>query len=167
MKRLIAILLTLVMLVSMNACKAKTELTSEPPSSPENTTPSPDVNSPEIEEETASATFPEEMVGTWILVDSNDTELTEELYPGVKENGGTMEISSDGLLFWTVGSSSGTGRIIEVCGDEVSAELSRDNSEDTVPVSGLLENSTEAFALYMSFFGVDLIWVHVPPKTQS
>ena len=58
------------------------------------------------------------------------------------------------------------GRIIEVQGDDVSAEFRSGNTGDPVPVPGLLENSNEALAFYLSYSGVDLIWVHVPPKSE-
>ena len=168
MKRLIAALLILALLVSLCACRKKQESASEA-AAPESAAPPAAETVPEAgaEPEETDPPFPEDMVGTWILVDSNDTKLTEELYPGVTEKGGTMEIGADGLLFWTVGSSSGAGRIILVEGDDVSAQLSQGSDGEMVPVAGLLERSNESFALYMTFFGVDLIWVHVPPKTQS
>ena len=157
MKRILAALLALLLLAGLAACKA------DPETAPEGA-PAPAAEAaPEAAEEPP---FPEDLVGSWILVDSNDTELTEKTFPGVKELGGSMEIGADGLLFWTIGSSSGAGRIIEVQGDDVSAEFRSGNTGDPVPVPGLLENSNEALAFYLSYSGVDLIWVHVPPKSE-
>ena len=167
MKRIAAMLLVLALLGSLSACRTKSEPAPEAAPAPENTAPPADENAPPAEEETEAAPFPDDIVGSWILVDSNDTELTEELFPRAKELGGTMEIGADGLLFWTVGASSGSGRILTAEGDDVSAERSRGQNGELVPAAGLLERSNEALALYLNFGGVDLIWVHVPPKTQS
>ena len=172
MKRIIALLLALLLLASLSACRSKTEPEPDaapaPAAAPEDPAEAPEEAPAEAPAETPEETepFPAEMVGSWILVDSNDTELTEKTFPGVKELGGSMEIGADGLLFWTIGSSSGAGRIIEVQGDNVSAEFRSGNTGDPVPVPGLLENSNEALAFYLSYSGVDLIWVHVPPKSE-
>lgn len=161
MKRIISILLITVLLVTLSACRKKSETAPEPEPA------SPSADEAQTQETEPVPPFPDDIPGSWILVDSNDTELTEELFPGAKELGGTMEISTDGSLSWTVGSSSGSGRILTAEGDDVSAELSRGKNGELVPVAGLLERSNEALALYLNFGGVDLIWVHVPPKTQS
>ena len=176
MKRIIALLLILGMLAGLSACKAKSEAATAPEpaaepaaaAEPEAATESEAAaeSEPAAAEEEAPP-LPDDIAGSWILVDSNDTELTEELFPGAKELGGTMEIGEDGLLFWTVGRSSGSGRILTAEGDDVSAELSRGPKGEMVPMAGLLERSNEALALYLNFGGVDLIWVHVLPQTQS
>lgn len=155
MKRFIAILLILALLGSLSACKTKPETV--PESKPENAS----TAEAQAPAEEPISPFPDDIAGSWILVDSNDTELTEELFPGAKGKGGTMEIDTDGQLRWSVGSTSGTGRIIEAEGDDVSAELSRGPNGELVPMAGLLERSNEALALYLNFGGVDLIWVHV------
>lgn len=155
MKRLVAILLILALLESLSACRKKNENAPEPdPKSVSSTEVQPQVEEP-------IPPFPDDIAGSWILVDSNDTELTEELFPGAKEKGGSMEIDADGQLRWSVGSTNGTGRIVEAEGDDVSAELSRGPNGELVPMAGLLERSNEALALYLNFGGVDLIWVHI------
>ena len=154
MKRILAALLALLLLAGLAACKA------DPETAPQSA-PAPAAEAaPEAAEEPP---FPEDLVGSWILVDSNDTELTEELFPGAKEAGGTLEICTDGAVYWTVGSINGTGRIITAEGDDVSAELSRGPNGEMMPMAGLLERSNEALALYLNFGGVDLIWVHTLP----
>ena len=161
MKRIIAALLVLSMLAGLAACKKKTE---EP--APEAEAAPAAETAPEPAEAPA-APFPDDIVGSWILVDSNDTELTEELFPGAKELGGTLEICTDGAVVWTVGATNGTGRIISAEGDDVSAELSRGPDGEMAPMAGLLERSNEALALYLNFGGVDLIWVHTLPDYSS
>ena len=182
MKRIIALLLILGMLSGLSACKAKSEAATapEPAAEPEAAADPEAAAEPEAATESEAAAesepaaaeeeappLPDDIAGSWILVDSNDTELTEELFPGAKELGGTMEIGEDGLLFWTVGRSSGSGRILTAEGDDVSVELSRGPKGEMVPMAGLLERSNEALALYLNFGGVDLIWVHVLPQAQS
>ncbi len=153
MKRIATLLLSVMLLAGLSACRAKSAAPAAEPV-------------PAAQAQADSASFPEEMVGSWILVDSNDTALTEKTFPGVTEQGGSMEIDADGQLTWTIGSDSGTGKIIEVFGDEVSAQFRADGSDDPVQVNGLLENSTEAFAFYLHYSGVDLIWVHTQPQAQ-
>ncbi len=170
MKRITALLLAL-LLLSLSACKAKPapEAEASPAAgSTQEAGTAPEAESSPADGETSeeSDAFPEEMVGSWILVDSNDTELTEKTFPGVKEKGGTMEIGADGLLFWTIGSDSGSGSILHVEGDNVYAQFRNGTSGEQVDVPGLLEGSNEALAFYLSYSGVDLIWVHVPPKSE-
>ena len=155
MRRILALLLAM-LLISLSACKSKS--TDAPAAE--------SAADPAAEAQVEDPSFPEEMVGSWILVDSNDTALTEKTFPGVTEKGGSMEIDEDGQITWTIGSDSGTGKLLEIFGDEVSAQFQADGSDEPVAVPGLLENSTEAFAFYLSYSGVDLIWVRVPPQAQ-
>ena len=158
MKRIVALLLAM-LLVSLSACVQKPETAPAAQSAPAEET--------QVQEAEPLPPIPEDMAGSWVLVDANDTKLTEELYPDVAEKGGSMEIDADGQLRWTVGSTSGTGSIVEVLGDEVSAKLSLGKDGEQVSVTGLLERSHEAFAFYLNFVDVDLIWVRLPSDAQS
>ena len=156
MKRIAALLLVLLLLAGLSACRKQPAST--PAAVPETADPA--------QAQDAAPVFPEEMVGSWILVDSNDTALTEKTFPGVTEKGGSMEIDAEGRITWTIGSDTGTGQILEVIGDEVSAQFQPGGTGDPVAVPGLLEDSTEAFAYYLHYSGVDLIWVRVPSQAQ-
>lgn len=172
MKKIIALLLAALLLVSLTACKAGKNEESESP------TPVDPVSEAASKTETAAQTeakteaeaqpeaqpeapaveavvTPNEMVGTWRLSPDNDLEQLEAAFPGVKELGGVMEIGMDGLMFWTIGTSGGAGNFT-VDGDTVNAQIISDYTGAASPATCTFDPSGPT--LTMDYNGVTVIW---------
>ena len=172
MKKIIALLLAALLLVSLTACKAgkteepeapapadpvseaasKAEAAVQAETKPETEAPSNDT--PPVPAVEAVVT-PDEMVGTWKLSPDNDLEQLEAAFPGVTELGGVMEIGMDGLMFWTLGTSGGAGNFT-VDGDTVNAQIISDYTGAAAPATCTFD--PDGPTLTMDYNGVTIIW---------
>ena len=173
MKRIVALLLAALLLVSLTACKAgKTEESEAPAPAADpvseaaskaetaaQTEAKPEAEAqPEAQPEAPAVeavVTPDELVGTWKLSPDNDLEQLETAFPGVTELGGVMEIGMDGLMFWTLGTSGGAGSFT-VDGETVNAQIISDYNGAASPATCTFDPAGESFV--MEYNGVTGIW---------
>ena len=174
MKKTVAFLLALLLLVSLTACKSKNAEENPESSSPAGQVPETEAAQPQTEAESGekteapaaepsqsesvtapAVTTPDELVGTWVLSGNNDAEKLEAAFPQVKELGGELQIGMDGLMFWTLGTSGGMGSFT-VDGDTLNAEIYSDYTGAPESVICTVEGGD---TLTMDYSGVTIIWV--------
>lgn len=181
MKRILALLLACVLLVSLTACKKAEEAPAEPLSEliPEiaQNIPAGDEAQPSdgasqdgdtASESTPPApedqpiTTPDELRGSWTLSDANDMDALEAAFPGVSQSGGALEIGADGLMFWVIGTAGGAGSFT-VDGEKVSCQLVSDHNGVVETVPFFLDDSGPT--LVMEYNGATIYWAPVlPPR---
>ena len=174
MKKIIALLLAALLLVSMTACKAKQAEEAEAPGDPvsqavdkaeaaaqteaeaqanaQTETPSDEASEPVPPPVVVT---PDEMVGSWKLSGENDLEELEQVFPEVREIGGAMEVGMDGLMFWTIGTFGGAGNFT-VDGETVTAAVYSDHNGSAETAICTLDPTGET--LTMEYSGVTIIW---------
>ncbi len=166
MKRISALLLALLLLVSLTACKAgSTEETNEAPADPvpeapaqaeaeTKETPANEAAPPAPQPEAVVVT-PDEMAGSWKLSEENDMAQLEAVFPEAGTLGGVMEVGLDGLMFWTIGTFGGAGNFT-VDGETVTAAVYSDHNGVAETATCTLDPTGET--LTMEYGGVSIIW---------
>ena len=175
MKRIIALLLAALLLVSLTACKAKEpEKEAESPAladlvpeaeaaaqaqadaqaAAQTETPAAETAASDAE----AVVTPEDLLGSWVLSEDNDPEELEAAFPGAKELGGAMQLGADGLIFWTIGTTGGAGNFT-VDGDTLTGQIYLDYNGTAQDMTCTVERDASPVELTMVIGDTEVIWV--------
>jgi hypothetical protein len=170
MKKYIALLLVLALLVCLTACKSKQAEEPEETASladlvpeaeaaaqaeAESQAPAEEAAQPEPQPAEEPVVTPEELVGTWKLSGDNDMEALEAVFPEAGELGGVMEIGMDGLMFWYIGTFGGAGNFT-VDDNVLNVQIYPDTG---APEPAVCTADFDADTLTMDYKGVSIVWV--------
>ena len=170
MKKYIALLLVIALLVCLTACKSKQagepeetasladlvpEAEAAAQAEAESQAPAEEAAQPEPQPAAEAVITPEELVGTWTLSPDNDMDALEVVFPEAAELGGVMEIGMDGLMFWYVGNFGGAATFT-VDGDTLNAEIYPDASGSPEPAVFTVDGDGN---LVMDYRDATVIWV--------
>lgn len=173
MKKIIALLLAALMLVSLTACKAKepekeaessaladlvpeAEAAAQAQADTQTETPAAEAAEPAADAE--PVVTPEDLLGSWILSEENDPEALEAAFPGAKEQGGAMQLGADGLIFWTIGTTGGAGSFT-VDGDTLKGQIYLDYNGTPQDMTCTVERDASPVELTMVIGDTEVIWV--------
>ena len=172
MKRIIALLLTVIICLCMAACgkepepeqspqEPHTEATNTEAEKPQSGGSSPSGNEAEQPEEPALQSV--ELIGPWHL-DSEKNDLAAfadslDLFPGYGEWGAGMEIRSDGQMSWYIGAEGGCGSYT-VDDDLLHAALINDMDQKDMAIDFRILVENEKAVLEMDYHGMTIYWVY-------
>ena len=174
MKRIIALLLTVILCLCLAACGK----VPEPEQSPQEPhTEATDTEETEEKPQSGSSTHsgntagqPEEpvqqcveLIGPWHM-DSEKNDLATfadslDLFPGYGERGASMEIRSNGQMSWYIGAESWHGTYTVEDG-EIHAQLTSDPEQATQLWSFRITEEKEAAVLEMDYQGMTIYWAY-------
>lgn len=173
MKRIIALLLTVVLCLCLAACgkapepeqspqEPHTEATNtEEAEKPQSGSSSPSGNEAEQPEEPALQSV--ELIGPWHL-DSEKNDLAAfvdslDLFPGYGEWGAGLEIRSDGQMSWYIGAESWHGTYTAEDG-VIYAQLTSDLEQSTQNWDFRITEENGAAELEMAYQGMTIYWAY-------
>ena len=172
MKRIIALLLTVVLCLCLAACGkapepeqspqgSHTEATNTEAEKPQSGSSSPSGN--EAEKPEAPVQQSVELVGPWHL-DSEKNDLAAfadslDLFPGYGEWGASMEIRSNGQMSWYIGAESWHGTYTAEDG-VIHAQLTSDLEQSTQNWDFRITEENGAAELEMAYQGMTIYWAY-------